>query len=29
VPMKDFATAAKTYGIPGVVVVGQVVFQVY
>jgi pyruvate dehydrogenase E1 component alpha subunit len=29
VPMKDIATAAKTYGIPGVVVDGQDVFQVY
>ena len=28
-PMKDIATAAKTYGIPGVVVDGQDVFQVY
>ncbi len=29
VPMKDIAEAAKTYGIPGVVVDGQDVFQVY
>jgi pyruvate dehydrogenase E1 component alpha subunit len=29
VPMKDIASAAKTYGIPGVVVDGQDVFQVY
>jgi pyruvate dehydrogenase E1 component alpha subunit len=29
VPMKDIATATKTYGIPGVVVDGQDVFQVY
>jgi pyruvate dehydrogenase E1 component alpha subunit len=29
VPMKDIATAAKTYGIHGVVVDGQDVFQVY
>src|SRR3990170_1893090 len=29
VPMKDIATAAKTYGITGVVVDGQDVFQVY
>lgn len=29
VPMKDIATAARTYGIPGVVVDGQDVFQVY
>jgi pyruvate dehydrogenase E1 component alpha subunit len=28
-PMKDIATAAKTYGIPGVVVDGQDVLQVY
>ena len=28
-PMKDIAIAAKTYGIPGVVVDGQDVFQVY
>ena len=28
-PMKDIAEAAKTYGIPGVVVDGQDVFQVY
>ncbi len=28
-PMKDIATAAKTYGISGVVVDGQDVFQVY
>jgi pyruvate dehydrogenase E1 component alpha subunit len=28
-PMKDIASAAKTYGIPGVVVDGQDVFQVY
>ena len=28
-PMKDIADAAKTYGIPGVVVDGQDVFQVY
>jgi acetoin:2,6-dichlorophenolindophenol oxidoreductase subunit alpha len=28
-PMKDIANAAKTYGIPGVVVDGQDVFQVY
>jgi pyruvate dehydrogenase E1 component alpha subunit len=29
VPMKDIAMAARTYGIPGVVVDGQDVFQVY
>jgi acetoin:2,6-dichlorophenolindophenol oxidoreductase subunit alpha len=29
VPMKDIADAARTYGIPGVVVDGQDVFQVY
>jgi pyruvate dehydrogenase E1 component alpha subunit len=29
VPMKDIAAAAKTYGIPGKVVDGQDVFQVY
>jgi len=28
-PMKDIASAAKTYGIPGVVVDGQDVLQVY